>query len=283
MTLIEVASSPHLPRRLRRTGALTVAEWEALSPAQRQRVLRHGLIPPIAGGMPEGDDAGGDGDDSGGDGDGDDDTAGSGDDDTAGAGGGDDDDSGDGDVATARAEAERQKRRADQAEKKARTLEREAQQQKRKQQESAGEYERLYTEEKESHAKTIGKVKAKTRDAAIIVVAERMNFIDPQLAVDLVASRLDAEELVDDDFDVDEKPIEKALKDRIKNSKVTLVKETERQSGDAGRGDRDRAAGRSRRIGSRDEDDADTDSGLSRLTARQKLRRYHEDQAAAEA
>lgn len=267
MKLHHLTTSPHLQRRGFRFRVLTVDETLACTPDELQRLRAAGVFPALAGGDDgDGDDGDGDGGDGTGDGD---------DDDGDGAGGSDDDGDDDGDdseAAKAKAEAARQRRRANDAEKENRRLKREAEKQKREAQEADGEYKELYETEVAAHAKTREKVADKAKEATIMSVATRLNFRDPDLAVDLV--KVKTEDVVDDDFEVDEKPIERALKDLAKK-RTYLVKDERNQNGDAGEGERDE-----RRRRDREDDERDDDLGRDGESPRprERLRRYHEEQ-----
>jgi hypothetical protein len=250
------------------TSDLTYLEWLALPKAWRAFTLP----PTLAGGDGEDDDAGAGSDDAG-----DDDATGA-----AGASGSGDDDAHDDDapdaeaVAKIRAESARQQRRADKAEKAAAQARRDLDERKKRDAESQGEFEQLYKDEAAAHTETKTKVKTALTMARIETVAKRLNFKHPELAKNLIA--VDVDEVVDEDFDVNEKPIEKALK-KLATDYEDFVEKPKAQGSNVGTGGRTF----DREIVSRENRDPGNGSyQVTAASARQKVRNYHEERQRAQ-
>lgn len=279
MTLTDLTASPFYtgPRRVL-TATRTA---ELLASGHTVADLRHAGYWPGMAGADDGDDAGDDGDGGADDGDGDDGdgddaasegrsarggrggrrqqsgartqagsgTAGSDDDD-------DDDDDGDGDDDHESSEA-KLRRELNQERRARRRLERKQAKAEKDKRESEGEYQKLYEDEQKRSAGLEQKLKTGARDRAITAQASSMDVEDIELVTILAQRELAVDDVVDEDGDVDEQAVERALK-AIRKRKPKLFKDQGRaQSGEAGRGDRngDRGADGRRRRGRLTEDD----------------------------
>lgn len=254
MTLTDLTASRFFrgPRRMLSVDQ-TVAARESGTLAA---LIAAGAWPAMAGAD---DDDGADGGDDG-DGDGDDgDDGGSDDDDSQAAAGrgrqgrgrqadADDGDDGDDDDSDGSGSSEEKLKRQLSDERKARRrLERKQAKAEKDKRESEGEYQKLYEEEQKRTAGLEQKLKTGARDRAITAQASTMSAEDIEVVTMLAQRELTVDDVVDEDGDVDEQAVEKALK-AIKKRKPHLFKDPQRaQSGDAGRGDGNGAGGRRRR------------------------------------
>lgn len=263
MTIDTFIHSARGPRQW--AGSLTVTEWGVLSSDERARLLALGVLAPMAGGSDQG---GGD-------------PAPDPDPDPAPdpdpepepdpdpepePDGGDDPDA-------LKAELERQRRRADKAEKAAKQAAEAERKRRMKAAEDNNEFQKLYEEEQSAHTKTRTQIKEKAREATLVTVASRLGMKDPGLAKQLV--HVDLDSVVDDDFDVDERPVERAVKNLLKTHRY-LFDETKVQGADAGKGERKDAAA----TPDNGRTDPDPDKADEPLRPRDRLRRYHEQQEA---
>lgn len=250
MSLTDLARSPHLARK----GLLPDLVVEALEGGvdqfgrrmgtkQADRAVRAG-IPPW---HPRNDDDDDGGDDDADDGDGDDDgddkdkkpakkpaakkpAARREDDD-----GDDDDDDADGDDAEKRA----LKRRLADSEKARKKLERDQAKAQRDKDEEEGEYKKLYEQEKARGDDLESKLKNGARDRTIVEQASKLKFHSPNSAIKLVRDDL-PDDTVDEDGDVDETIIEKALKNLLKREPHHAAEPDDVQGDGAGKGDKTR-------------------------------------------
>lgn len=217
MSILDLIESPHL--------TVISPEKAARLPLHELRRLRQRgvIVPPH--GREDDEGAGGDGEGAG-DGEGGDEGAGAGPG-SGGADGGDGEGEGDGhegelpEGALSKAEAEALRRRVAESEKKARDADRKLKAKDQQKAEAAGEYEKLYNDERTKNEELEGRFKGAVLKRTIVEVAARQNFRNPQLAGTLLS--IDASDVVDDDFEADEKPIEAALK-KLAKSDPYLVK-----------------------------------------------------------
>lgn len=194
-----------------------------------------------AGGDGDGD---GDGDGSGdGDGDGEGDGDGSGDGDGDGSGDGDGD-SGDAALRARATEAEataaRANRRAGEEERKRKKLEKEAKERAQREQQDQGQFKDLYEQEKQAREEQDGKIKSRLLKSSIRSQAAAQKFLNPDVAHRLVD--LDPNDVVDDDFEVNEDAVKSALESLAKTN-TYLVNKAKAQKDDLGGSDGRRSGG----------------------------------------
>jgi hypothetical protein len=266
MTLIDLTASRYFrgPRRVLSVDETNDARESGTLPA----LIAAGAWPAMAGADDDDDGADG-GDDGDGDGDGGDDGGDDGADDQHQARGGrqqrqqqrrqqqqadddGDDDDGDDDSDTSEAKLRRQ---LNEERRERRRLERKQAKAEKAKAESEGEYQKLYEDEQKRSASLEQKLKTGARDRAITTMASSMSPEDIEVVTMLAQRELTVDDVVDEDGEVDEQAVEKALK-AIKKRKPHLFKDPQRaQSGDAGRGDGG-ANGRRRRGRLTDNDEA---------------------------
>jgi hypothetical protein len=189
------------------------------------------------GGDDGGSDDGDDGDDDSGDGDGDDDSDGDGDDDSGDGDGDDDDDqatTAKAEAAEAKAEAKALKRRVEDAEKRARKAERDLKNRKQADREEQGEFKEMAEEEKKQRIAAEKKLRDRALETSVTAVATKLKFRNPSVAHKLVDL---PDDVVDEDGEVDEGRVERALK-RLAKDEDYLVRGRRSQSRDDVKGDK---------------------------------------------
>jgi hypothetical protein len=147
----------------------------------------------------------------------------------------DDGDDDDGESHALKAENETLRRAVAAAEKEKRKQQRRQEEEKRARREEEGEYETLYKQAVADKDELINRVKNAALRSAIESQASKMKFHNPAAAARLVD--VDVEVAVDDDFDVDHKAVERAVKKALTEN-PWLAPEQKGQSAKAGKGDR---------------------------------------------